>query len=329
VPALNEPLPSAEQRGWFFRRRRLLSLILLLTAAGALIAFGAVALRIADFDPRLRGNAPLDAVIVLGAAAYGSRPSPVFAGRLDYAAELLRSGRAHYAIVTGGGRDDPTHPESIVGAAYLRGLGLDPARVLNETRSINTLENLCYAAAAGAEQRLHTYAIVSDPTHLARAMLLAQDIGLPAVPAATPYTRFRSWHARALFLARESYQYGKRLLLGAQPCPSAHASPSSSRCAVSQATHATAPNSSAAPSGTSQTPIPGSPSYVAIPPRKNPSGISTYAPFNSRDASVQRRSGRAKRLSVPANPICSSDSPAPCACASVHIRRRVSLPAPR
>lgn len=190
----------------------------LLSAAG-LLAFGAIAARIAGFDASWRGAEPVDAAIVLGAAAYGARPSPVFAGRLDYAADLLRTGRARYAIVTGGGRDDPSRPESVAGAAYLRSLGLDPARILNEQRSINTFENLCYAAAVGAEHGLSSYAIVSDPLHVPRAMLLAQDIGLPARPAATPHTRFRSWLSRGVFLVRETYQYGKRLLFGARVCP--------------------------------------------------------------------------------------------------------------
>jgi uncharacterized SAM-binding protein YcdF (DUF218 family) len=198
-------------------RSRIARALLLLLAAGAL-GFGAVAWRVATYDARLSSGAQLDALIVLGAAAYGSQPSPVFAGRLDYAVDLLRSGRARYAIVTGGGRDDPSRPESVVGAAYLRAHGIDPARVLNETRSKSTLENLCEAARIGADHGFERYAIVSDAFHVTRAMLLAQDIQLPAVAAASPHSRYRSPTTRSLFLLRESYQYGKRLLLGAQPC---------------------------------------------------------------------------------------------------------------
>src|ERR1700748_3122117 len=76
----------------------------------ALIAFGVCALRIAQKDTRLPDPEPIDAAIVLGAAAHGGRPSPVFQARLDYGLELYRQGRVRFLIATGGGRDDPAHP---------------------------------------------------------------------------------------------------------------------------------------------------------------------------------------------------------------------------
>lgn len=187
-------------------------------ALAGLAAVATVAGRIATYDAELRSPYPLDAVIVLGAAAQAGRPSPVFAARLDFALDLLRAQRTRFAIVTGGGRDDPSQPEARAGATYLRQHGIDEARVLTETRSTTTLENLCFARELGAQRGLVRYAIISDPLHVPRAMRLARDIDLHAVPAATPHTRYRGLWARAVFLLRETYLYGKRLLFGAQRC---------------------------------------------------------------------------------------------------------------
>src|ERR671929_220527 len=62
---------------------------------------------------------PVDAIIVLGAAQYNGRPSPVLRARLDHALALYRDGLAPLVIVTGGvGRGDTTS-EAIVGRRYL------------------------------------------------------------------------------------------------------------------------------------------------------------------------------------------------------------------
>jgi uncharacterized SAM-binding protein YcdF (DUF218 family) len=183
-----------------------------------LAALIGVALYIWSYDARLRSDAQLDAAIVLGAAAYGSKPSPVFAGRLDYGFDLLRSGRVRFVIVTGGGRDDPTRPEAAVGVQYLLDRGAAPAQVLSELRSISTPENLCFALQVGAVRELRTYAIVSDPLHLRRAMLYARDLGMAARPAGTPYTRFQGLPAKLGFVVRETYLFTKRLLRGPVRC---------------------------------------------------------------------------------------------------------------
>ncbi|MDQ3646222.1 MAG: YdcF family protein, partial [Actinomycetota bacterium] len=43
-----------------------------------------------------------DAIVVLGAAQYDGRPSPVFKARLDHAAYLYKEGFSSRVIVTGG-----------------------------------------------------------------------------------------------------------------------------------------------------------------------------------------------------------------------------------
>jgi len=48
---------------------------------------------------------PADAIVVMGAAQYDGRPSPVFAARLDHAIALYHDGVASRLIVTGGKRE--------------------------------------------------------------------------------------------------------------------------------------------------------------------------------------------------------------------------------
>jgi uncharacterized SAM-binding protein YcdF (DUF218 family) len=192
------------------------TLLVGVTCAG--MALIAIAVRIWTFDSRWIATPPLDAAVVLGAAAPNGTPSPVFAGRLDFAETLFRSGAVRYLIVTGGGRDDPTQPEAAAGVRYLLAKGLPANRVLFETRSWTTPENLCFAVAVGAAHALRSYAIVSDPLHLARAMRYAADLKLRARPAATPYTRYVSLRSRIPFLLRETYLYAKRMLTGRVGC---------------------------------------------------------------------------------------------------------------
>ena len=60
---------------------------------------------------------PVDAIVVLGAAQYNGRPSPVLRARLDHALGLYREGLAPLIVVTGGvGRGDTTS-EAMVGRA--------------------------------------------------------------------------------------------------------------------------------------------------------------------------------------------------------------------
>lgn len=186
--------------------------------AGGLCAALSVPVQIALYRSAL-GEGQFDAAVVLGAAVYGSAPSPVFAARLDFALDLLRAKRVRFVILTGGTRSTATPTEADVGLQYLLDRGADPEALLLERESRTTLENLCFANIAGRAAGVQSYVIVSDPLHLCRALVYAADSGMRATPGATPYTRYQSFLPRARFLARESYFYGRRLLWGPQACP--------------------------------------------------------------------------------------------------------------
>jgi uncharacterized SAM-binding protein YcdF (DUF218 family) len=186
--------------------------------AVAVAALSLVPLSIATYDTSLSDAESLDAVIVLGAAIYRDKPSPVFAARLDYARDLWRAGRAATVIVTGGVGEGEALSEAEVGRSYLTAQGVHPDAILVEKLSRTTFENLCNAALVAKRSEIKKVAIVSDPLHLRRALVLARDAGLDAVPAGTPYTRYRGAWTRFKFTMRESYFLGRRLITGGEPC---------------------------------------------------------------------------------------------------------------
>jgi len=66
-----------------------------------------------------------DAIVILGAAQYNGRPSPVLKARLDHALELYNKGYVHAVITTGGYGPDPNFSEAHVSAKYLEQQGVD------------------------------------------------------------------------------------------------------------------------------------------------------------------------------------------------------------
>src|SRR5258706_16391454 len=66
-------------------------------------------------DSAIRDEAqPADAIVVLGAAQYNGRPSPVLKARLDHAYDLYKAGLAHAIITTGSYGPDPNFSEAQV-----------------------------------------------------------------------------------------------------------------------------------------------------------------------------------------------------------------------
>lgn len=132
-----------------------------------------------------------DYLLVLGARVYDDRPSAALASRLDAALDFLE--RYPGTVVLCGGRgSDERQPESHVMYDYMVARGADPARLLVEDQSHNTIENIDNAKAmlpAGART-----AVLTSGYHLARARRLMARAGLdPAgLPAPTPYLSLRA-----------------------------------------------------------------------------------------------------------------------------------------
>ena len=163
----------------------------------------------------VRPSARADAAIVLGAAVYGAKPSPVFAERLNHAVSLYGSGRVKLLVLTGGKGEGARFSESAVAKRYLQARGVPARAMLTEERSHTTRQNLVEARRLLSDKPISTLLIVSDPLHMRRALAMAGDLDLPAEGSPTPTSRYRSWSAKLPFLLRELYFLHHYWLFGA------------------------------------------------------------------------------------------------------------------
>ena len=148
---------------------------------------------------------PSDCAIVLGAAAYGSKPSPVFAERINHAVALYQSGTVKCLLFTGGSVIEADQSESVVARSHAIAAGVPADAIFIESQSRTTAQNLAQAKGVMKEHGLKTAVIVSDPLHLKRAASMAADLSIDAVTSPTPTSRYRTWKVKAGFLIREVF----------------------------------------------------------------------------------------------------------------------------
>jgi uncharacterized SAM-binding protein YcdF (DUF218 family) len=125
-----------------------------------------------------------DAIIVLGAAQYEGRPSPVLKARLDHAAALWNRGLAPRMIVTGGRGVGDTTSEAAVGMRYLVQHGVPLDSISMDTEGLTTSESMVAARRVLNSKSYPTVLIVSDPFHMLRLAILARRLHM--VPLLSP-----------------------------------------------------------------------------------------------------------------------------------------------
>jgi uncharacterized SAM-binding protein YcdF (DUF218 family) len=148
-----------------------------------------------------------DTILVLGAAEYDGRPSPVFQGRLKQAALLFNEKRAGSVIVLGGGRPGDVTTEAQAGRDYLLADGLPSDQVIAEPRGNTTYESLQAAATLMQGRGLRSAFLVSDPWHNLRIKKMAGDLGIRAYASATWHSAATSLPTRLSGYARETVAY--------------------------------------------------------------------------------------------------------------------------
>jgi uncharacterized SAM-binding protein YcdF (DUF218 family) len=148
-----------------------------------------------------------DAAIVLGAAVYGDKPSPVFTERITHAVALYNAGKVRKIIFTGGFGGGKSAAESIVGKTYAAQRGVPDNAMLIETQSHTTLQNLLEAQKIMRAQNMKSALIVTDPLHNKRSLKMAYGIGMQAAGSPTPTSRYRSVRSQSEFLVREIFYY--------------------------------------------------------------------------------------------------------------------------
>jgi uncharacterized SAM-binding protein YcdF (DUF218 family) len=125
---------------------------------------------------------PAQVIVVLGAAQYAGKPSPVLRARLDHALDLWDRRLASLLILTGGTGAGDTTSEAAVGRTYARKHGVPDSAILVENEGRTTSESMRAVAGMMEVRGLQTALLVSDPFHMLRLRVLARRFGF------TPYT---------------------------------------------------------------------------------------------------------------------------------------------
>jgi uncharacterized SAM-binding protein YcdF (DUF218 family) len=129
---------------------------------------------------------PADVIVVLGAAEYRGKPSPVLRARLNHALLLYLKRFAPYILTTGGAGGDPDFTEGEVGRAYLTEHGVPSEAIITEAEGATTAQSLDAAAETMHRMGLHSCIVVSDGYHIYRVKRLLQAQGIQVYGSPRP-----------------------------------------------------------------------------------------------------------------------------------------------
>jgi hypothetical protein len=148
-----------------------------------------------------------DVAVVLGAAAWGEKPSPVFRERINHALSLYQTGVVDKLIFTGGTPKSGFTTEAEVAKKFAIKQGIKEYDIFFENRSKDTFQNLVNTRFLMKKHQLNSAIIVTDPYHTARSIAIAHDLGINATASPTPTSRYNqaSFSKRMKFFVQESY----------------------------------------------------------------------------------------------------------------------------
>jgi uncharacterized SAM-binding protein YcdF (DUF218 family) len=155
---------------------------------------------------------PADAIVVLGAAQYNGRPSPVLKARLDHTFDLYSRGYAPVIITTGGYGPDPNFSEAHVSTQYLIKRGVDPGNIVTDQGSVTSYDSIQAAAALMQAKEWKAVLVVSDGFHLYRLKKMFEGHGIVAYTSPAPDSPIemassqRLWHSLREVLLFSVYQ---------------------------------------------------------------------------------------------------------------------------
>ena len=180
---------------------------------GALMIWVASVLLVlyAGSRPTLRAA---DAILVLGAAQYNGRPSPVLKARLDHGIKLYNDGLAKAMVFTGGVGAGDTVSEAEVAQRYAIKNNVPAEHILVERHGVTSAESVQAAAVLLRAKGLRSALIVSDSYHMMRVELLARRAGIRPYRAPAPSPIDRARRQRMRYVLRESVLFPATALLG-------------------------------------------------------------------------------------------------------------------
>lgn len=168
----------------------------LLKLGGIVTALAAgAAIQVATVSREIRAQAlmdearPADVIIVLGAAEYSGRPSPVLEARLNHALYLYEEKMAPRILTTGGAGGDPTFTEGGVAHHYLSRRGVPSEAILVESEGTSTVHSIAAASEIMQRMKLKSALVVSDSYHIYRVKKMLENRGITAYGSPRPEER--------------------------------------------------------------------------------------------------------------------------------------------
>ena len=143
---------------------------------------------------------PADVIIVLGAAEYRGRPSPVLKARLDHALHLYGLKLAPRILTTGGAGGDPVFTEGEVGRGYLVKRGVPSEAIILEAEGESTVHSTAAAAEIMRRMNLKSAIVVSDAYHIFRVKKMLEFRGLDVYGSPRREAPKGTWKARWLYV---------------------------------------------------------------------------------------------------------------------------------
>jgi len=129
---------------------------------------------------------PADVIVVLGAAEYRGRPSPVLKARLEHALDLYARKLAPRIMTTGGAGGDPVFTEGGVGQTYLMSRGVPSEDIVVESEGNSTVESTALAGEIMRRMGLQSVIVVSDGYHIYRVKKMLESDGLTVYGSPRP-----------------------------------------------------------------------------------------------------------------------------------------------
>ncbi len=124
-----------------------------------------------------------DVIVVLGAAQFNGKPTPVLQLRIDRAFAVFTSGMAKKIITVGGGAIGDRTTEAQSSANSLRLLGVSAPNLVVVPVGRDTLTSTKNYVAEMKKRGWKSVIVVTDPFHCFRAISMAKDLGVLATCA--------------------------------------------------------------------------------------------------------------------------------------------------
>ena len=148
-----------------------------------------------------------DVIVVLGAAEYGGKPSPVYRARLEHASGLFEKGLAPFVITSGGKGGEVAFSEGQVGRDYLAQHGIPVSQLIAETQSGDTSQSAQRIAAIMRENGMKSCIAVSDGYHMYRVKKRLEAQGMAVYGSPREETHPLSWFQRSKMILEEAFKY--------------------------------------------------------------------------------------------------------------------------